>query len=193
MDNIIKALEKFLTRDLLYILGGSSILLSIGFYFELQLPSSVENYLLCFYIGVSYVIGYIVQETISLLPILTTAHFKPNTFIKKIYKIFNNHDFNENIQLNNIVSFTKIYPSLSDKQAEQIERTITLKHVGATMGSNWLVCSIFLIISATHSPCNFKIFLASSIFILSLFLILISWVKGAQQIMMLYEISKDEI
>lgn len=190
MDSFVKAVEKFLTRDLLYILGGGSLIFSILYYFNIALPEKLESYQIIFGAGIAYVLGYIIQEIISLTPILTTSHFKPNRFVRWLYKRFSNNDLSKDLNMTNLEAFFTIYPSLSDRQIEQIERTITLKHVGSTMGANWLVSSLFTLLKALESYSSFDIFMAIGLLLLSLFLIFLSWIKGAQQMQIFYELDE---
>jgi hypothetical protein len=188
MDSIIKALQQFLTRDVLYILGGGSVIVSTSLYWGVTLPSKLESPVALFVAGIAYVIGYIIQEVVSLTPILTTSHFTPNKFITFIYKKFTNHSLDIKEAVTNNTAFVELYPNLSERQVQQIERTITLKHVGATMGSNWLVSSIFLILLAVDLGTKPMVFIAVTALFCSLFLLLMAWVKGAQQMQMFSEV-----
>lgn len=190
MESIVKALQQFLTRDLLYILGGGSVILCVLSLFEIAVPT-LTNPQAIFVAGIAYVVGYVIQEIISFTPILTTAHFKPNGLVRFLYRKFNNSELRVNPEIMNLTAFLNIYPDLHDRQINQIERTITLKHVGATMGANWLVSSMFLGLSAHKSVTSQSIFFASSVGFFALFLIIMSWVKGAQQMHMFCLISEN--
>lgn len=76
MDGIIKALGKFLTRDIMYVIGGLSFLLSFSYAFGFilnYLDILLENNIaFLVFLGISYVTGYINQEILSFTPILTT-------------------------------------------------------------------------------------------------------------------------
>ena len=187
MNSVIKALQQFLTRDLLYVLGGSSILLSIGWYFGLAVPEKSNNAILFFVIGIAYVIGYLIQELVSLTPILTTSHFEPNKFISWLYQKFTNHELVLSEKMTNNTAFVELYSQMEDRQIQQIERTITLKHIGSTIGSNWLISSIFIVLKAMETKENLHTFVAIAISSASVFLLILAWIKGAQQMQMFSE------
>ena len=65
MDEFIKSFKSFLYRDIFYILGGSTVILSFLYFLDLVQILKLETPLLVFGIGISYVIGYTVQETFS--------------------------------------------------------------------------------------------------------------------------------
>lgn len=194
MDEIIKAMQRFLARDLLYILGGGSVIFSALICFQITLPENPGAFVLIFTAGIAYVIGFAIQELISLTPFLKTAHFKPKKFTKWIYKVFNSMTLEVNDKIDNISPFIHTYQNLNERQIEQIERIINLKTVGAAMGSNWLVASVFLAIHAVRQPSILTIFMAVSVAFLGIFLLIIARVKGAQQMHMFYVVenkSKD--
>ncbi len=192
MEAIIKALQQFLTRDILYILGGGSVIIAVAYFFGFELPCNLENNLIIFVAGIAYVLGYLIQEVLSLTPILTTAHFKPNRFIRYLYKLYSNQELKVNPNMTDLSALLEVYPDLNERQISQIERTITLQLVGATMGSNWLVASIFFGLAAFESKSSIDIFLTISTILLSVFLISMAWTKGAQQMHMFYLIEQKK-
>jgi len=100
MNEFIKAIGKFLSRDLMYVIGGTSFLLSaafaLGFEFKAIESITQNNVITLLLLGIAYVSGYINQEALSLSPIITTNQIKnPNIFLKWLYKKFTNSDFQE--------------------------------------------------------------------------------------------------
>ncbi len=73
MDELIKALGRFVARDLVFIVGGSTVILSTVYSFGRlsAVDLSVPYYLLG--AGFSYVLGYAIQGLFGLTPILTMA------------------------------------------------------------------------------------------------------------------------
>ncbi|WP_420598735.1 hypothetical protein [Neptuniibacter sp.] len=190
MNEIIKIINQFVVRDVLYILGGGSILASFAYSFGFSTFSDIQGGLLLFLAGIAYVVGYACQEFLSITPIITTSHFKPSKFVYGTYKRFTNTPKGKMLRwstkLTNLNAFVDLYPNSHERQIAQIERTINLKQVGTTMGSAWLITAIILTAKAISSHAPIDIVLAISIGFLSLVLLVIGWVKGFQQMHQLY-------
>jgi len=76
MDELVKALKNFIVRDIIYIIGGASVIL--GFLCLLKRMDIVKGASTVSYLyvaGISWVIGYCVQELFSLLHIVTTSSY----------------------------------------------------------------------------------------------------------------------
>lgn len=151
MSELIKIIRHFITRDVIYIIGGSIVILSFMYKFN---RISTTNLPVAFYIlgaGVSYILGYTIQDTFSLLPFVKTrTRLQYNTFIQKLYKIFVGEDGKwELLMTINLDDARRELDSQGRERIQaQLERIITLKHIGMAIGSCGLVSSTFLILQA---------------------------------------------
>jgi len=187
MNELAKSLSKFLNRDLMYIIGGVSFFISCLFFAEIKLEKIYNissNYIVTLYfIGISYIIGYMNQEILSLTPLLTTNKVKPNKFLKWLYQKFTNSTLNE---WKSITDYTAdiitIRNHYKDESLAEIERIVILKQIGSAIGSNWLLSSMILFIKYFATNHNkYILFIALYLFMASIFLIIIAWIKGMQQ------------
>lgn len=183
MNEIVKALGNFLTRDFLYILGGTSVLVCVLYYFD-KLPNKFENYELVYISSLGYVVGFLNQELFSLTHIITTAMPRtPNKLAKFFFKRFTYRKFDSSIcdSLHLHKKFNNINDKINKLKYDNFQRIITLKHIGTTMASNGLVCSIFLFVMYLETRSSFDLFLFLSSLFTSTVLILLAWIKTLQQ------------
>jgi UDP-N-acetylmuramyl pentapeptide phosphotransferase/UDP-N-acetylglucosamine-1-phosphate transferase len=195
LENLI---NKFFTRDLYYIIGGASIILSFLFYYNIfPFEKDIASYLVIFILLISYVIGYLIQELFSLFRIVRTTLPRQIKIIDGfLYWIFvgkkcesrgTNRDYQKlDTDLKEAFNEKNMIESLS-----QFKRIISLKQIGATIGSNWLICSIIILLKyfndvESASKINILI-LGVVIFIFSLVAIVINRIKLANQIESIYQ------
>ncbi len=76
MNELVKALGRFIRRDLVFIFGGASVMISFLCYYgkwdstpKIPEPSSLW---IVFGVGIAYFIGYAIQDGSSLTPFVTT-------------------------------------------------------------------------------------------------------------------------
>ena len=83
---VITVLGRFFYRDYMYLVGGGSILVTLSFVFNLPIPSEISSAIWILVVGVAYGIGFVVQETLSLTPLITTAPVvRPGGHVKTLY------------------------------------------------------------------------------------------------------------
>lgn len=194
MNELFKALKNFIVRDIIYIIGGSSVILSFlylsGKMCIITGEKSVFFYL--FIAGISYVIGYCIQELFSLMHIVTTAsYFDPWRILKKLYHCLTHRGWkdikltDDELDKANIVIQERAY---QDIKADR-ERIISLMMVGTTIGPCGLISGILLLIKAVDTISNFPFLttvsnldlkLAIAVILISILLIILGWIKGLQ-------------
>ncbi len=183
MSELIKIIKHFITRDVIFIIGGSIVILSFMYKFN---RISITNLPTAYYIlgaGISYVLGYTIQDAFCLLPFVKIkTRLKYNTFIQKLYKIFVGEDGKWELlkTINLDDARREIDKQGGERIQAQLERIITLKQIGMTIGSCGLISSIFLILRAIEYQTEFDVWLASCVFLVSIILILLGWIKMAQ-------------
>jgi hypothetical protein len=183
MDELVKALKYFITRDLLYVVGGCTVELSFCYLFKVQIPTSPSTSMALLAAGIAYGIGYAIQDGLSLSPFVTTAHVdSPGPIVRWLYHRFVRCKW-KSIEPDSFKEaqekFTEI---VNEHDYAQWNRIVSLKHIGSTLGSSWLVAGVLLVIAAftTRSEISSTV-LAAGCLILGIILLGLSWVKGAQQ------------
>jgi len=191
MEPLIKAFGRFIRRDVTYILGGGSVIISFFYctgYFDRLLNLPDAFYL--FMVGIAYVIGYAIQDGFSLTPFATTtSYFTPSPIVRWLYKQFVRQPWEDNKESFNpyerLVYFNQ---KEMDKQIPQSslefrERIIAFEMIGMTMGPCAGVSSIFLFIRAVVSSQQrcFNILLAIGILLLGILFLALGWIKATQQ------------
>ena len=98
MNKLAKSIRNFLIRDIVYILGGSAVILSfLHVWGKIDVSKKTininiipESANIIFYvigIGLAYAVGYCLQEVFSLLHIVKTSHyFKPGFPLRWLYR-----------------------------------------------------------------------------------------------------------
>ncbi len=73
VNELVSALRQFITRDLMYILGGSCALSSLLLLLDVSNPllGSLSTAGAFLWVGVAYITGFSIQETLSLTPLFT--------------------------------------------------------------------------------------------------------------------------
>lgn len=182
MEPLVDTFKKFIARDALYILGGWSVILATLYCVDSPLDDNSSTALIVFLSGVAYVLGYSIQELFSMTPFLTTQHFVPKGLVSFFYKQFTGKDVPGNLPSDSLNAFINLYAHLTDRQMEQLDRVVNLKQVGSAMGPNWIVAGIILAIRAVnHGWQTIDILLFAASFFFGIFLIIMCWVKGVQQ------------
>ena len=182
MDELVKTLKHFIYRDLLYVIGGGAVIVSFLYLFgqlDLQkIPTAV--YLLG--AGIAYVIGYAIQDGLSLTPVITTVPVsKPGRIVKRLYKCFLGREWQELDSFDLDAESIRINEDANERSRTQLERIISLKHIGTTMGSCGLVSALPLAFKAVETKGGFDFTLVGLVSLASIVLLALSWVKAAQE------------
>lgn len=191
MSELIKALRNFITRDLLYVVGGTSVIAAFLYLFD-RLPDSdppIEVSL--FVAGIGYVVGYAIQDGLSLTRIVNTEYLqRPPWWVRKLYRVNTGHEWSVSVNVDVATAMMVVVEKSPPRVLAELNRIITLKHVGTTMGSSGLVASVMLIVRAAMRDDQFDTALAAGCSIMTIVLILLAWLQSAHQTAMtmaLYE------
>jgi amino acid transporter len=213
MGNFLDNHYQLFVRDIIYIIGGSSLLLTLLYFFD-NLQASIEKlsridritrlFITMLFVGFSYVIGYMVQDTSSIIGIVTTGSItKEDTddwIVREyIYERFTREEIQQSLLLSE--KDQKLQANVQDgmessrlkfeKNANRSERiflhrVIALMQVGTTIGPCWLLCGfIFLLKYLSLSKENKKskkFYKIIGIFLLiaGIILIELGWIKCVQ-------------
>jgi hypothetical protein len=144
LKEILKPIKDFLTRDVIFITGGSLIFSTVIYIRGWEI--NYEKIPLPIYIAValfSHSVGFAVMQLFNGLRItnITTIH-NPNAIDRLIYRIFARRKW---VAIENPSGATWLAATPLPYDQAQKDRIITLKHIGATMGP----CA-FLVVFCSH-------------------------------------------
>lgn len=159
-NELIKALGRFLTRDIVFILGGTSIILTFLYTIQSDTPppfyrsflSAIHEAndwtrigIILWIVGIAWALGFATQEFFGLLHI-SSPHF-PRTYGRPERFLFERLTYikwRDEIPQPLPASRMQILGHVSDNQLDDLERIVTLKMVGTTIGPSGLVCAATL-------------------------------------------------
>lgn len=158
MNELVKAIKQFIYRDVLFILGGSSVL-STALYFLIDLDPkclafkdilTTKGIPTAVYIlgaGFAFVVGYAVQDFFSVVGLVTTAdRFSPNCLVKCMYERFVRTDWQDLPEFDPEDVTRKIDTIKCEQARVRLERIIALMQIGTTVGPCFLVSAVFLVL-----------------------------------------------
>lgn len=195
MNEFTKDLGIFLSRDVMYIIGGTSFLLSVAFAFGISytliISEPVTIYAAIFIFGIAYCLGYMNQELLSLTMIVTTRHIaKANRILCWLYRLHTNTQW-ESIDAPTDLDLIILRKFYKPEELKELDRIISLKHIGSAVGSNWFISSLILIVCAVDRDSLSIWIMSLYILFASLLLILFAWIRGMQQTMLINELNKE--
>ncbi len=187
MNDLVKAISRFLGRDLPYIIGGVSLILSLEVAFGVRIVRDLSTAHLVFVGAIGYVVGYAVQEFVSLSPIVTTAfRIVPNRFLKWSYRRWSREiELKIDAALDYHALYYRMQSELSPDRLAALERIIVLKTFGTSVGSCWLFSSAALAYAGVHFSSIELAALAGTVFFLAATLILTGWLQSLEMIVVI--------
>jgi len=148
IKEILGTFKDFIYRDLFYVVGGVSVLLSGSHAFDL--PFKYTGWTGVYMALLGYVVGYSLQEIWSIFGVVTTSYKgPPKCFIRWAAKRFAPLEDWESLPCLRQVDQKALRNCLdkhcSEYHRDRIGRTINLKQLGSSMGSSLLTTTIILI------------------------------------------------
>lgn len=206
MASLPKHLEVFITRDIIYMIGGSCVIGSFLYASGDVYPGLVPKLMLALArkepiplvllaAGIAYVVGYALQDFCSIWGFVTTLDvLEPHPVVQRIvgflYRRFTGQDYKwRDLQAmaRDRDGFERkkkramaLYLSNEDNRFEH-QRTITLMQIGTTMGPCCLTssCVVFWKYFARGKP-PFDLKLGLIVLAFGLIFIAAAWLKAAQ-------------
>jgi len=197
MSELFKAFEKFLFRDVSFLLGGSVLLGSVMYSFNRLPTGDLPAFKYFVWAGISYAIGYSVQEIFTLAHIVRTkAAFSPNWLGYLLYRLFDR----KRPKPINATEYERakkwLYEEAPERFRNDHERIESLKQIGTVLGPCLLLGGLILLWKRTFNPTEFEYVVSRGFVVLGLVLILLGWLKVTQQPQYLisrYNAAKDEL
>lgn len=188
MNALVKALQKFLSRDLTYLAGGGIVLLAFLHIYDQVALLPRSGVLLLFPVAFAYVIGYAIQEVFTLLGLVRTkAEPVPNAYAKWLFRRFERKpDWEPTPRSEYKQAKRWLYQKATpDRLRSDHERLEVLKQVGTTLGPCLLVATLLVSLPLIGKlvplrvPFEVAIVLAGLIF--GFVLVSVGWLKVTQQ------------
>lgn len=182
MDELVKALRHFITRDLVFLVGGGIVVGSfVCAVNNFGLISTDHPTVFLLLAGISYAIGYAIQDGSGLIGLVRIPpSYRLRWIIKPFYKRIVGQDWNDVDE--KTVNFGEAERKIITDSDEGValERIITLKQVGTAIGPCCIVSSMLFLWSGSHGH-NAHLLLAACGVCLGILLVFLSRVKGGQQ------------
>jgi len=198
MNEFLRAFKDFLTRDFAYVVGGGSVIASLLWAFK---PSDfpalreIPTEIFLFAAGLSYVVGYLMQEALSFTRLITTARILDLRFkcvLVKLYARFTGEKWEVRGTRDGLQNGHENL-SKNDRLWAEYQRTVAFKNVAATVTANGFVCGVILAIKFLLTCAAPEAALAVMSFVLALVAWPMNWIKAGQQSTMLWRYDDPEI
>lgn len=188
ITELLKAFEKFLLRDLSFVLGGSAVVASFLFVSAKLDKLVLSAPMLFLAIGLTYVIGYAVQEWATIAWIVRTkAEPEPPRLAQWLYRRFERKLKDWNPANRGEYKKAKDWLFLTttaQRYRDDHERTESLKQIGTAVGPNFFLAGLILCIGGATENWHFVRFdvaVALCLLVLGFGLTLLGWLKVTQQ------------
>jgi len=155
MDELVKAVRHFIMRDVIFVLGGSVILISFVYLFHALGHATpdlekIPNVLYLLGAGFAYFIGYVIQDLFCLTPLLTVNYPEPNRLIRFLYHQHERKPWEpiKDDDFDRLDAQLLILGTGNEYLRANLERIISLKQIGTTMVPCCLVSDVFILVTA---------------------------------------------
>ena len=151
MNEFVKSFRQFIYRDVFYLVGGSTVMVSYVYSFlnvdEIIVYLMTNPWLVVYFLVISFPVGYLVQFISNGLH-LTTSDIPndPGLLLKWLYKQFRYTKYTINGKTARSHE-TKVYErlSLESRNLGRLERLVALKQMGTTLGPCFITAGLFIL------------------------------------------------
>lgn len=148
MGELVKAFQKFLMRDLSYIIGGAAVILSFLYAFDRLPGEATSPFWYVLGVAFAYVLGYAIQDSLGLCRIIRMkAGHPPNKFASWLYKCYDRtlpRSFKKAEYDNGKLW---LYTSAPQRFRDDHERIEGLKQVAFAVGPCLLISGIVILLT----------------------------------------------
>lgn len=157
MNELVRAFERFLGRDLVFIFAGVVPMLCLSRVFgigvclrELVSLDHVSWVWIAFATGAAYVAGYVLQESFCLLPVSSTAiEGEPTRFIQWLFQRYQRKNWIERAfgePEGELLAVLRLGRSRNNACADYEERLVVLMQIGTAVGPGLIVGGALLLL-----------------------------------------------
>jgi hypothetical protein len=195
MDSLAMALRRFLLRDLVYVVGGSIVLLAIArqqSWLARDSLALLPTWIVWVGVGLAYVVGHVSQDVFCVLRIVRTApHPRPNVWLRLIIRGLERRPWQRiALSVNHLYARERrlLEAPGSDDVRDSYERLVGLMMMGTSVGPSCLVAAACLGYRWYRAGCsNVDGWLAGVAMAVGWILVLLSRAKAAQMARFLVE------
>lgn len=149
MNELIKFIKDFIVRDIIYIIGGVSVILSLLYAFgKMDVIGKEPSIITVLYIiGISYVVGWVIQETFSLIHVVTLSmSYRPWSWwvITLLYRLYIREKYQEIPQFDQDKYSVKINEKANQRNIAESDRIVNHLQICTTIGPCAFVTGIIL-------------------------------------------------
>ena len=152
MDKLVEFIARFVYRDLIFVLGGLLVFLSLGYEpgvaLRSQIPTSVELHLMLVVAAFAWVAGYLVQDTAEIVGLVGTSldHGTDPSWLSRLayHRFIGSPYVPPTPPLSNVDGLL-IQGQLDAQQTVVRERTVGFLMAGACLGPSALLSAIVIL------------------------------------------------
>ncbi|MHC4169625.1 MAG: RING finger protein [Planctomycetota bacterium] len=183
MFELPRNVREFVVRDIIYIIGGGSVIVSFLYCFD-RLPN--EGTPVAFYFlgaGIAYVVGCAIQDLFSIIRLVTTGPVeRPGGFIRRVYRRFTGEEWLElkDFDPGQVRQALRSVLKNDEVRAARYERAISGMILATTMAPCTFLSGSLILLRTICSPSAFDFAVAAAALLLSLGLFVLAWLKAVQ-------------
>jgi hypothetical protein len=182
MNELIKAFQKFLMRDLSYIFGGGAVILSFLYAFDRLPGESTSTFWYVLGVAFAYVVGYAIQDALGLCRIIRMkAGHAPNKLASWLYKRYDRTPPKRFVKAQYDRGKRLLYTSAPQRFKDDHERIEGLKQVAFTVGPCLVISGILLLARDCLATPVFVLAVSCALLVIGGVLFLLGWLKVTQQ------------
>ena len=145
-EAIQKSVTYFFGRDFIFIIGGSVVILSFFYAFDKISFLNLHWFYLIIGAGISYVVGYAIQDFLSIFRIVSTV--SPNNvgpITRFVFRLFTRAKWKPiPKKFNPMDKYFEFVDLAPPKLFVELQRIVTLKQIGTTVGPCLIISSILI-------------------------------------------------
>jgi len=197
VEELFSTFHDFIYRDLIYVVGGVAVIAAFFFAFDrLDNLCYADTTTTFFIILVGYVVGYAMQEAMSIVGVVRTSYKAPGRLIRYLGRRYAPADPWDSLPSTNKIDSLALKlcvdQHMPTETKKRHQRTINLKQLCSTMGSAGLVSALIGFVHAIIKSSEiFTWLLFAGILLVSVSLIVMNGIKHAQQRMLEFEVNRQ--
>ncbi|UCG47457.1 MAG: hypothetical protein JSU94_18460 [Phycisphaerales bacterium] len=202
MNELVKTLKNFISRDVVYFIGGFLVIATFGYCREINMAEDWFRHgglFLLLVVGIAYVIGYAIPELLALCPFFpfprTSLYSKdaPNLIVRFLYRCYMHEEWTMKDTFDEEKAGLIIRARASAANRDDLERRTCLFMISTTMGSCGMVAAGMMEVTSLVEAETFWCPQAIVIAICSLLLWVLGHVKLAQLTKFVHELYLDSL
>lgn len=182
MGDLVKLFKHFITRDALYIIGGACVIASFLYAFDRLPEHDPGTAYTLLGASIAYVVGYAIQDGLSLTPLVTTANIRePGSCVRWLYERWTHQEWCPVGDVDIDAATDRVLQDPAEQELGEFQRIVTLRFIGTAVGPCAVLSGAILLTKSLLCQTTFDLALGDAAFLLGLDLVALGWIKGIQQ------------